>query len=288
MQVTDKNGNIFGPNGVQVNGSNGKPKTTGGSGGGAAWGGITGTLSAQTDLQTALNAKEPTITAGTTSQYYRGDKTFQTLDKISVGLGNVDNTSDANKPVSTATQTALNAKQATLLSGTNIKTVNSTSLLGSGDITTNPRTLASVNGSNLIGTANQISASVLIPAGTLATDNTLYIKALLTKTAGSSTSTPRIYINTTNSLSGATLLATALSMTSTFYFGRLDRNFFFNGTNLNFYNSGSATNNDNTTGAMTLFAFNPATAYYLIFAIQNSSTTPDNLGWKRVIVQIYD
>ena len=34
-----------------------------------------------------------------------------TLDKNAVGLGNVDNTSDANKPVSTATQTALNAKQ---------------------------------------------------------------------------------------------------------------------------------------------------------------------------------
>jgi hypothetical protein len=58
--------------------------------------------------QTALNAKENTITAGTTAQYYRGDKTFQTLDKTAVGLGNVDNTSDANKPVSTATQTALN------------------------------------------------------------------------------------------------------------------------------------------------------------------------------------
>ena len=58
--------------------------------------------------QTALNAKEPTITAGTTAQYYRGDKTFQTLDKTAVGLGNVDNTSDANKPISTATQTALN------------------------------------------------------------------------------------------------------------------------------------------------------------------------------------
>lgn len=54
--------------------------------------------------------KENTITAGTTSQYYRGDKTFQTLNKSAVGLGNVDNTSDANKPVSTATQTALNAK----------------------------------------------------------------------------------------------------------------------------------------------------------------------------------
>lgn len=33
-----------------------------------------------------------------------------TLDQADVGLGNVDNTSDANKPISTATQTALNAK----------------------------------------------------------------------------------------------------------------------------------------------------------------------------------
>jgi hypothetical protein len=62
----------------------------------------------------ALATKEPTITAGTTGQYYRGDKTFQTLDKSAVGLGNVDNTSDANKPVSTATQTALNLKQNSL------------------------------------------------------------------------------------------------------------------------------------------------------------------------------
>ena len=79
-----------------------------------AWGGITGTLSTQTDLQSALDAKEPTISAGTTGQYYRGDKSFQTLDKAAVGLSNVDNTSDANKPVSTATQTALDAKQATI------------------------------------------------------------------------------------------------------------------------------------------------------------------------------
>ena len=37
-----------------------------------------------------------------------------TLSKSDIGLGNVDNTSDLNKPVSTATQTALNAKQGTL------------------------------------------------------------------------------------------------------------------------------------------------------------------------------
>jgi len=56
------------------------------------------------------NSKENSITPGTTSQYFRGDKTFQTLDKSAVGLSNVDNTSDANKPISTATQTALNLK----------------------------------------------------------------------------------------------------------------------------------------------------------------------------------
>ena len=33
------------------------------------------------------------------------------VDKTYIGLGNVDNTSDLNKPISTATQTALNAKQ---------------------------------------------------------------------------------------------------------------------------------------------------------------------------------
>jgi hypothetical protein len=36
------------------------------------------------------------------------------VDKTYIGLGNVDNTSDLNKPISTATQTALNGKQDTL------------------------------------------------------------------------------------------------------------------------------------------------------------------------------
>lgn len=63
-----------------------------------------------TATQAALNTKEPTLTAGTTGQYYRGDKSWQTLDKTAVGLSNVDNTSDVNKPISTATQTALDAK----------------------------------------------------------------------------------------------------------------------------------------------------------------------------------
>jgi hypothetical protein len=60
-----------------------------------------------------LATKEPIITAGTTTQYWRGDKTWQTLDKSVVGLGNVDNTADEDKPISTAVQTALDAKENT-------------------------------------------------------------------------------------------------------------------------------------------------------------------------------
>lgn len=66
-----------------------------------------------TGLQTAINGKEATIASTTSADYYRGDKTFATLNKAAVGLPNADNTSDANKPVSTATQTALNGKSDT-------------------------------------------------------------------------------------------------------------------------------------------------------------------------------
>ena len=41
---------------------------------------------------------------------HNSDGTLKASVKAGIGLGNVDNTSDADKPVSTATQTALNAK----------------------------------------------------------------------------------------------------------------------------------------------------------------------------------
>lgn len=198
------------------------------AGGGAAWGGITGTLSNQTDLQSALNAKlslsdtasmltrylrsnsatllyyplisnpssylvaadiagklnisdtaamlnrylltntasgiyatisnlalkvaytdtstmltnylrkglaaltyEPIISAGTTGQYYRGDKSWQTLNSTTVGLGNVPNL-DATNPsntvqtssfrfVSDAEKSTWNAKQAAITTGTTLQ-----------------------------------------------------------------------------------------------------------------------------------------------------------------------
>lgn len=58
----------------------------------------------------AIATKEPVIAAGTTGQYWRGDKTWQALNKAAIGLNNVDNTTDLNKPISAATQVALDAK----------------------------------------------------------------------------------------------------------------------------------------------------------------------------------
>lgn len=57
------------------------------------------------------------------------------LGKTDIGLGSVDNTSDADKPISTLTQTALDAKQDTLVSGTTIKTINGEPVLGAGNLT---------------------------------------------------------------------------------------------------------------------------------------------------------
>ena len=77
------------------------------SGGSTDWGDIGGTLSNQTDLQNALDAKQATLVSGTN---------IKTVNSTSlVGSGDV-------------------SVQETLVSGTNIKTVNSQSLLGSGDI----------------------------------------------------------------------------------------------------------------------------------------------------------
>lgn len=96
---------------------------------GATWGAVTGTLSNQTDLQSALNAKYDASNpssyvnaAGASSaapvQSVAGKTGAVSLVKGDVGLGNVDNTSDASKPVSTATQTALNAKEPSITAGT--------------------------------------------------------------------------------------------------------------------------------------------------------------------------
>jgi hypothetical protein len=104
-------------------------------------------------------AVEPTITATTSADYYRGDKTFATLNKAAVGLGNVDNTSDANKPVSTATQTALDAKTNKLVVA-NRQTASYTLVLSDAD------KLVEINNASANNLTIPLNSSVAFATGT--------------------------------------------------------------------------------------------------------------------------
>lgn len=113
-------------------------KVPSGGGGSSAWGSISGNIAAQTDLANALNNKvEKELGKGLSSSDYTtaeknklsniesgaqvnsissvaGKTGVVTLAKTDVGLGSVDNTSDVNKPISTAQQSALNGKANTV------------------------------------------------------------------------------------------------------------------------------------------------------------------------------
>lgn len=136
-----------------------------------AWGGITGTLSSQTDLNSAINAK-----------------------------------------------------QDTLVSGTNIKSVNGTSLLGSGDITVAasgaPQIIAKKAGTIHVGTSTSGSALIAYSDISSYIENYMYltISMIARKVSGGSSSSPlRLYVNSSASLTGATLLATFSPLTSATY-----------------------------------------------------------------------
>jgi len=82
--------------------------------GAVAWGNVFGTLSNQTDLQTELNLKSTVVDLDThTSDVSNPHSVTQTQ----VVLSNVDNTSDVDKPISTA-QAAANLLKLNLTGGT--------------------------------------------------------------------------------------------------------------------------------------------------------------------------
>ena len=171
--------------GVEVNNTiTGAQIIAGASGGGATWGGITGTLSTQTDLQSALNAK-----------------------------------------------------QDTLVSGTNIKTVNGNSLVGSGNVTIGPKLLgySGILGTPSVTNTVTISHSLLVPANTLNSNNILQLVfRMYRQTSNLGQIYGRIYTNTTNSLTGASLISGVFTMNGggSNYVGYCERNYSYDGTSL--------------------------------------------------------
>lgn len=80
-------------------------------GGGPVWGTITGTFSSQTDAYNLVQSKEPGIAVGTTLQYWRGDKSWQTLntDVVPEGSNPYFTTARARSSLSSGTGIAYNS-----------------------------------------------------------------------------------------------------------------------------------------------------------------------------------
>lgn len=108
-----------------------------------------GTYSNDADIATKakVDAKQDKVLAngilqgdggGTISAAETQEVELVELTKADVGLGNVDNTSDTDKPISTATQTALNGKQATITGGA--------STITSSNLTANRALVSDANG----------------------------------------------------------------------------------------------------------------------------------------------
>lgn len=124
--------------------------------GSATWGGITGTLSSQTDLQTALDGKvdenapitgatntkitydaKGLVTAGaaaTTADINDSPNRRYVTDAQQTVISNTSGTNTGDNATNTQYSGLAASKQDTLVSGTNIKTINGVSVLGSGDL----------------------------------------------------------------------------------------------------------------------------------------------------------
>ena len=132
-------------------------------------------------FNTAITDGDFATLAGTETLTNKTITTPAGLVKGDVGLGNVDNTSDANKPVSTATQTALDLK-ANLAGATFTGAVSGTSLTLSGDLTVNGTT-TTLNSTTLsVDDKNIELGSVASPSDATADGGGITLKGATDKT----------------------------------------------------------------------------------------------------------
>lgn len=93
----------------------------------------------KTEVDTALAGKQATLASGTNIKTINGQSILGSGDIVINEGGTIDSTLDStstNAVQNKVVKNALDGKQDTLVSGTSIKTINSTSLLGSGDVAT--------------------------------------------------------------------------------------------------------------------------------------------------------
>jgi len=184
--------------------------------------------------------------------------------------------------LSSADWSTFNGKQDALVSGTNIKTINSTSLLGSGNIN-----IASfgvykntTDGAASSGTSNTFSQSVLIPANSVVAGSVLEFKLRGRKTGANNTYTIRIYANSANNLTGAVLLGVYVGGQTGAFGQQMVRTGVVKNATTNTEMMSTAVTNVATDYQNTTFstiAVDWTTDKYIIGAVQNTNGTDSSL-----------
>lgn len=211
------------------------------------------------------------------------------IPRIYQNLDVVPTDNSVNPVTSNGVFDALSGKQATLVSGTNIKTIGGTTILGSGDIpfpVVGVKTLFAdtVDSSTVTGTTSEtILQSYLIPANTIGV-GTLSFENLFSKTGTAGTCTYNVRINTSNSLSGATTIATSGSVTATDLSKVMVRKAYLKtGNNLTIYPASSGISVPAQSSlAPTTVTFNPTVDNYVIVSVTlaNAADSAKQVGFE--------
>lgn len=173
------------------------------------------------------------------------------------------------KGVNTAIQTQLGGKQNTLVSGTDIKTYDGVSILGSGNIVPSFKTIELSGGFQVTGAAaNTIAHSIMIPAGTITKVTRLISKAIIKRTGTNANATFRFYLNTSNSITGATVIAIYTNTTGQAY-NPFEREFVVNTSVIEGFSFAQSSLNDKAVaGSFSSIPFDETVNQWIIFAIQ--------------------
>jgi hypothetical protein len=135
----------------------------------------------------------------------------------------------------------------------------------------NPTLLAfsGIAGTPTSATTITVCHSILIPANTFTDNNILQVVFRMLRQSGNlGQMYGRIYFNTANTLTGATLFNTTFTMNGggTQYLGYVERNFSYDGTNLTSYSN--AAFSEYTTGAVVNVAFDATVDNYVLLTMQ--------------------
>lgn len=146
--------------------------------------------------------------------------------------------------------------------------------------------LSATNGTVVTGTtALTMSRSLLIPANTITGESVIEILARYQKTGTVGANTCNVYLNTSPTLTGATLLLTFVSLNSnTLVQG--NRIISINTSNLRTLLATSVTLQDYTSfSAESVIPFNASVDNYLLFCVQNASAADSNVVQMARVVK---